>query len=103
MLTATPTLQFKPGIWYIDRVEIKLLPAGGVVWTPNPCSRYEIFFPAPKLADLWSTVGNLNVWVYVRGEYGGGAWTVKPPISAATTNLNTATFASPLARFPTRN
>ena len=79
VLTATPTLQFKAGIWYIDRVDIKLLPAGGVVWTPNPCSRYEIFFPAPKLAHLLSTVGNVNLWLYIRGEYGGGAWTINRP------------------------
>jgi hypothetical protein len=80
VLTATPTLQFKAGVWYIDRVEIKLLPAGGVVWTPNPASRYEIFFPAPKLAHLCSTIGNHNVWAYIRGEYGGGAWTVERPV-----------------------
>ncbi len=51
-----------------------------MVWTPNPASRYEIFFPAPKLAHLISTVGNHNVWAYVRGEYGGGAWTVERPV-----------------------
>jgi hypothetical protein len=75
VFTFTPTLQFKFGIWYIDRLEIKLLPAGGIVWTPSPDARYEIFFPAPKLAHRCSTIGNHDLWAYVRGEYGGGAWT----------------------------
>jgi hypothetical protein len=77
VLTLTPTLQFKLGIWYLDRNLVKLLPAGGVVWTPNPDARYEIFFPAPKLAHRCSTVGNHTLWAYIRGEYGGGAWTIE--------------------------
>jgi hypothetical protein len=79
VLTATPTLQFKLGIWYLDRNLVKLLPAGGVVWTPNPDARYEIFFPAPKLAHRCSTIGNHTLWAYIRGEYGGGAWTIERP------------------------
>ena len=45
VFSLTDTLKFKFGIWYIDRLEIKLLPAVGFVCTPNPDSRYEIFFP----------------------------------------------------------
>lgn len=89
VLTLTPTLQFKAGIWYIDRIEIKLLPAVGIVWTPDPDARYEIFFPAPKLAHRCSTIGNHNLWAYIRGEYGGGAWTaVRPPGGTQVGNLN---------------
>jgi hypothetical protein len=77
VLTLTPTVQFKLGIWYLDRNLVKLLPAGGIVWTPDPDSRYEIFFPAPKLAHRCSTVGNHTLWAYIRGEYGGGAWTIE--------------------------
>lgn len=77
VLTLSPTWQIKLGIWYLDRNKIKLLPAGGVVWTPNPDARYEIFFPAPKLAHRCSTVGNHTLWAYIRGEYGGGAWTIE--------------------------
>ncbi len=89
VLNLSPTLQFKAGIWYIDRIEIKLLPAGGLVWTPDPDSRYEIFFPAPKLAHRCSTIGNHNLWAYIRGEYGGGSWTaVRPPGGTQVGNLN---------------
>ena len=79
VLTLTPTVQFKLGIWYIDRLQIKLLPAGGIVWTPDPDARYEITFPAPKLAHRCYTIGNHNVWAYIRGEYGGGDWTINRP------------------------
>jgi hypothetical protein len=79
VFTVTPRMQFKVGVWYLDRLKIKLLPAGGIVCTPNPDSRYEIVFPAPKLAHRCSTIGNHNIWAYIRGEYGGGSWTVERP------------------------
>ncbi len=75
VITFTPTLQFAVGVVYIDRVQIKLLPAGGIVWTPNPDARYEILFPNPKLARRFTTLGNTDLWLYATGEYGGGSWT----------------------------
>jgi hypothetical protein len=46
------------------------------VWTPNSDVRFEILFPDPRLARRITTVGNTDWWLYVRGEYGGGSWTV---------------------------
>jgi hypothetical protein len=65
------------GVDYINRLEIKLLPAGGVIWTPNPDTRWEILFPNPKLANRITTWGNTDVWLYVGGEYGGGTWAIQ--------------------------
>lgn len=76
VVTLTPTLKIAAGVVYIDRVLIKLFPAGGLIWTPNPDSRYDILFPNPKLAHRWTTLGNTDVWFYVSGEYGGGSWTI---------------------------
>ena len=53
-----------------------MLPAGGLLWQPNPDTRFDLFFPEPKLAHYVSTVGTLDTWWYVGGYYGGGAWTV---------------------------
>ena len=75
VITFTPTLQFALGVVYIDRVVVKLLPAGGLIWTPNPDARYEILFPNPKLARRLTTRGNTDIWIYANGEYGGGSWT----------------------------
>lgn len=76
VVNLSPTLQFKLGVIYINRNDIKLLPAVGLIWDPSPDQHWEIFFPRPKIACRLSTVGNFNLWLYVAGEYGGGAWTI---------------------------
>jgi hypothetical protein len=75
VLQLTPTLAFLAGIEYLDRNDIKLLPAGGVLWTPNPQTNFDIYFPRPKLAQYLTSIGNTEFWWYIGGEYGGGAWT----------------------------
>ena len=78
-VAVTPSFAIKGGIWYLHRQRIKLLPAGGIVWTPNTNVRYEIVFPNPKLARHLTTFGTTEWWGYLRGEYGGGSWTLDLP------------------------
>jgi len=78
-LAVTPSFTIKGGIWYLDRQRIKMLPAGGIVWTPSSDVRCEIVFPNPKLAWHLTTYGTTQWWWYLRGEYGGGSWTIKQP------------------------
>jgi hypothetical protein len=73
----TPTLTAKAGVMYLDRNKIKILPAGGLLWTPTPQVRFDIFFPQPKLSAYLTTVGRYELWGYIAGEYGGGAWTIQ--------------------------
>ena len=73
----TPQVTLKGGVIYLDRVEVKMLPAGGVLWQPNPDTRFDLFFPEPKLAHYLATIGTSDTWWYVGGYYGGGSWTVK--------------------------
>ncbi len=77
VLSFSPSFQVKAGVVFLDRNRVKLLPAGGIVWTPSSDTRFEILFPNPKLARRFTTIGTADWWGYVRGEYGGGAWTVK--------------------------
>jgi len=77
VLSFSPSFQLKGGIMYLDRERIKLLPAGGVIWTPHADLRLEILFPNPKVAKRLTTYGNTDWWLYLRGEYGGGSWTIK--------------------------
>ena len=77
LATVTEQVQLVLGVVYFDRVLVKILPAGGVIWTPNPDARYEIFFPSPKLARRWTTVRTTDLWYFIAGEYGGGSWTVR--------------------------
>lgn len=41
----TPRVTLKGGVIYLDRNKVKLLPAGGVLWQPNPDTRFDLFFP----------------------------------------------------------
>lgn len=78
IITFSPVWQAALGVVYLDRYTVKILPAGGLIWTPNPDSRYEVIFPRPKLSHRLFTWGRFNtdIWIYVVGEFGGGAWTV---------------------------
>ncbi len=74
VVTLTPTIQVKLGVIYLDRLDTKLWPAGGVIWSPNADSHYSFLFPNPKFAHRLTTVGNTQLWAYAAGEYGGGTW-----------------------------
>lgn len=73
----TPQATFKLGVMYLDRNRVKLLPAGGILWQPNPATRLDLFFPEPKLSSFLTTVGNMDTWWYVAGYYGGGNWRIQ--------------------------
>jgi hypothetical protein len=72
-----PHVAIKAGVWYLDRVKVKLLPAGGIVWTPNDEIYFNILFPNPKIAKRLTIWGNTEWWLYGAGDYGGGSWTIK--------------------------
>jgi hypothetical protein len=86
-LQLTPQLALKGGVAYIDRVQFDWLPTGGVIWHPNPKSRWDIYFPQPKIACYVNTMGNQDLWWYVGGEFGGGSWTVER-LSGATQRVD---------------
>ncbi len=71
----SPTMSLKAGVEYINRADIKLLPAVGLTWTPTPQKRWDIYFPQPKFSCYLTTLGNRETWWYVGAEYGGGVWT----------------------------
>ena len=76
LISFSPSFQLKLGAVYLDRNRYKIFPAGGIVWTPNDDVRFEILFPNPKLAVRLPGYSTTEWWAYLRGEYGGGAWTV---------------------------
>ena len=77
IIRVTPASSLKLGITYLDRADIKILPALGLLWQPNPQTKWDIFFPRPKLSKYWTTNGNTEVWWYIGSEYGGGSWTAE--------------------------
>ena len=93
VLQLTPTVAMKAGIEYLDRYQVKILPAGGFLWEPDENTRFDFYFPRPKLARYWSTWGNSTVWWHLGAEYGGGAWTferetVPGPVGPATERID---------------
>jgi hypothetical protein len=70
-------LQLAAGAMYVNRNRTKVLPAGGVIWTPSGDTRYFLFFPQPKISHRLLTVGQTQLWGYLAGEFGGGRWEVE--------------------------
>jgi hypothetical protein len=78
VMSLTPQMDFLLGAWYLDRNDIKILPAGGVHWRPGGLWDFYAVFPNPKIRRRWATMGTAQFWMYFSGEYGasGGRWTV---------------------------
>ena len=77
VLKFSPSMSIKAGVWYLDRNKIKILPAGGICWTPNADVYFDILFPNPEIGKRLTTWGNTEWWLYAAGDYGGGTWTIK--------------------------
>lgn len=77
VFTFNPQFQAVLGVVYLDRLRIKLLPAGGVIWLPNRDTRLDILFPNPKLAHRLGAFRNTDIWGYLSAEYGGGKWSIE--------------------------
>jgi hypothetical protein len=71
------SVKLKAGVMYLNRLEIKLLPSGGIIWTPNSEIEFQILFPNPKIRKHLTTTGTVDWWIYASGDYGGGSWTIK--------------------------
>ncbi len=76
VVTLSPNVKAKAGIVYLDRLRVKILPAGGIVWTPNPDVYFNILFPNPKIGRRFVNYGTTEWWGYAEAEYGGGSWTI---------------------------
>lgn len=72
----TPQVDILFGIVYLDRLDVKLLPAGGVYYRPSPEWDLYLVFPNPKIRNFISAVGNTKWFWFAAGEYGGGTWVV---------------------------
>ena len=70
-------VQIFAGIIYMDRARVKIMPTGGVVWTPRDDLVLKLVFPNPKISKrLWNN-GNSEWWGYVQADYGGDSWSIK--------------------------
>ncbi len=84
IVALSPQLQLVGGVMYVNRNQIKLLPAGGVIWNPSDDFRCFLVFPQPKISYRLATLGDTPIWGYVAGEFGGGRWEVEAGTSSGT-------------------
>lgn len=72
-----PAVKLSAGFLYLDRDDVKGLPAGGIIYTPHDDFKAEVIFPKPKIA--WRTLLDTEEsrWVYVAGEFGGNSWAIR--------------------------
>lgn len=75
-LDVTNSIKAKVGVWYLDRVRNKIFPSGGVIWTPNDQWEFQLLFPNPRITYRPAGGSLRDMTVFLRGEYGGGCWTV---------------------------
>jgi len=73
---APDKLQFVAGVLYLNRDNIRLLPAGGAIWKPTPDYNFELIFPKPKLGMRVHVGGGYEDWLYVAAEFGGNTWSI---------------------------
>lgn len=64
------------GVAVVRQLKSKLLPIGGFVWTPNEETRLEMLIPRPRFARRIRQGEGGEMWCYVAGQFGGGAWSV---------------------------
>jgi hypothetical protein len=64
------------GIVYLDREDVSLLPAVGLIWTPVDYLKFDLLFPKPRIALRGYCDGCAAWWLYLGGEFGGGSWGV---------------------------
>lgn len=69
-------LQFVAGVLYLNRDNIRLLPAGGAIWKPTPDFCFELIFPRPKLGMRVNVGTGYEDWIYVAAEFGGNTWSI---------------------------
>lgn len=74
--TVPDKLQVVAGVLYLNRDNIRLLPAGGVIWKPTPDFCFELIFPKPKLGARVNVGKGYEDWVFVTAEFGGNTWAI---------------------------
>lgn len=74
-------LQLVAGFLYLDRDDISVLPAGGIIWMPTDDWEFEFIYPKPKIAyrlrPAYSGRRAVEWWTYFGAEFGGDTWTVQ--------------------------
>jgi hypothetical protein len=75
--SCTETVTLSGGVVYLDREDVSILPAFGVVWKPTEDWKIEAIMPRPRVAWRYDHDSSSERWLYLVGEFGGGSWAVE--------------------------
>jgi hypothetical protein len=70
------SLRLAAGLLWLDRPDTSLLPVAGLSYSTEDF-RADLWFPRPKLSWRYFQQGEIERWIYVVGEFGGGAWAIQ--------------------------
>jgi hypothetical protein len=73
----SPQLKIALGVAYWDRINVRLIPAGGIIWAPNDDCRFELITPKPRITYRIDCGECFERWAYIAGEFGGGEWAIE--------------------------
>ncbi|MCA9114962.1 MAG: hypothetical protein KDA79_07730 [Planctomycetaceae bacterium] len=63
------------GFW--DRVNDRVIPYAGAIWTPDDRWEWRLVFPEPRISYFLGNVWGIASWFYVRGQYHVEAYEVQ--------------------------
>lgn len=66
---ASPHWMVALGVGYWDRVNDKIIPYAGAVWTPDDRWEWRLVFPKPRVSYFLGAPTGVPMWLYVSGEY----------------------------------
>jgi hypothetical protein len=72
-------LQLVVGAVYTNRMNSRWIPAGGVIFNPNPDLSMDLIFPRAKIARRTAWGLGFEHWVYLTGSFGGNDWAIAQP------------------------
>jgi hypothetical protein len=73
----TSTRKIVLGLLYLDREDVEILPAGGLILSPNDDVQLDLVFPKPKMAYRFRADTRVEWWNYVAAEFGGGPYSIR--------------------------
>lgn len=65
----TPNFMLAAGAGFWDRVNDKVIPYAGFVWTPDDRWEWRLVLPQPRVSYFLGTPWGFATWLYARAEY----------------------------------
>jgi hypothetical protein len=79
-LRMNDALTLVAGAAVVRQLDMRVLPVGGLIWTPDQDNRLELLVPRSRIArKVRQFAGGGAAWSYLACQFGGGTWAVTLP------------------------